>query len=111
MPRRKPGALIDLERAILAATLSGGEYHGYELAQRVDRPRPLIGHGTIYKALGRLEGMGLLSSRWEDAEVAELARRPRRRLYRINAAGAAAAASQIERDERRIVVRPAAATP
>ena len=29
--------------------------------------RSLTGHGTLYKALGRLEEFGLLTSRWEDA--------------------------------------------
>lgn len=90
MAKRKPGVLVGLETQILDAALTGREFHGYELAQRVDRPRPLIGHGTIYKALGRLEGMGFLTSRWEEADAAERGGRPPRRLYRITAAGAAA---------------------
>ena len=48
--------------------------------------RALTGHGTLYKALGRLEAFGLLSSRWEAAAAAE--GRPRRRLYELTGEGA-----------------------
>ena len=56
----------------------------------------LIGHGTLYKALSRLEKSGLLDSSWEDADAAAEAGRPRRRLYHITSDGrlAAAAASR-----------------
>ena len=92
MGRRKAGTLLSLELQILAATLPGGRFHGYELAQRVDGPRPLVGYGTIYKVLARLEGMGFLKSDWEDPEAALREGRPRRRLYEITAAGATAVA-------------------
>ena len=90
MPRRRAGTLINLEARILEATFVGREVHGYQIAQLVDGDRPLVGRGTIYKALARLEGMGFMESRWEDAELAFAASRPRRRLYRITAAGEAA---------------------
>jgi len=48
--------------------------------------RSLTAHGTLYKALGRLEEFGLLTSRWEDAAAAE--GRPRRRLYELTPRGA-----------------------
>ena len=51
--------------------------------------RSLTAHGTLYKALGRLEEFGLLASRWEDAAAAE--GRPRRRLYELTGQGAQAA--------------------
>jgi DNA-binding PadR family transcriptional regulator len=51
----------------------------------------LTAHGTLYRALERLEKAGLLSSRWEDPEAAAREQRPRRRLYLINAAGEKAA--------------------
>ena len=35
--------------------------------------RRLTAYGTLYRALGRLEEMGLLRSRWEDPEIPELA--------------------------------------
>lgn len=97
MPRRKPGTLLPLEREILDTALlllSRGDacFHGFSMAQAM-RPdsgwRPLVAHGTLYKALGRLEDLGLLTSRWE--EEAPDSGRPRRRLYELSSAGAAAA--------------------
>ena len=94
MPRRKPGTFVPLENEILAAALSmrrAGQdtFHGFALAQAMGEQRGsrgLTGHGTLYKALGRLESFGLLSSRWEDA--AGVAGRPRRRLYTLTGDGA-----------------------
>jgi PadR family transcriptional regulator PadR len=65
-----------------------GGFHGFGLAQRMREQRgsrALTSHGTLYKALGRLEEFGLLTSRWEDAEAAE--GRPRRRLYELTGQG------------------------
>ena len=92
--RRKPGTLLPLETEILdvaLAMLRSGEasFHGFGLAQRMREQsgsRTLTGHGTLYKALSRLEESGLLESRWEDAEAVE--GRPRRRLYRLTGEGA-----------------------
>ena len=94
MPRRKPGTLVPLEAEILRAALTtvrAGEptFHGFALARAMREQggsRSLTGHGTLYKALGRLEEFGLLASRWEDAEAAE--GRPRRRLYELTGEGA-----------------------
>jgi DNA-binding PadR family transcriptional regulator len=93
MPRRKPGALVPLETEILEVTLSlkrSGHptFHGFGLAQSMrerSASRSLTAHGTLYKALGRLEELGLLSSRWEDAAAVE--GRPRRRLYALTGQG------------------------
>ena len=94
MPRRKPGTLLPLETEILGAALSlrrSGQagFHGFGLAQAMREQsgsRALTGHGTLYKALGRLEEFGLLTSRWEETEAAE--GRPRRRLYELTGEGA-----------------------
>ena len=91
MPRRKPGTLLPLETEILEVALSmlrseQATFHGFALAQTMREQtgsRSLTGHGTLYKALGRLEEFGLLTSRWEDAAAAE--GRPRRRLYELTA--------------------------
>jgi DNA-binding PadR family transcriptional regulator len=95
--KRKPGQLLPLEEAICrcAAALrrAGGEFHGYEIAKRLadeNDHRLLTAHGTLYRALGRLETMGLLESRWEDPEVFTRENRPGRRLYRLTAHGEAA---------------------
>lgn len=52
----------------------------------------LTAHGTLYKALERMEQAGLLESRWEDPLLAAEQGRPRRRFYRVTVAGAAALA-------------------
>jgi DNA-binding PadR family transcriptional regulator len=96
--RRKPGQLLDLEVRILSVMLDARasadpEVHGFALAQLLaDQAgsRRLTAHGTLYKALGRLDDADLLESRWEEPEGAEAEGRPRRRLYRITAAGATA---------------------
>src|SRR5258706_307405 len=96
--RRKPGMLLPLETAICltaAALPRGGtqEFHGYEIAKRLgdasDR-RLLTAYGTLYRALGRLEQMGLLCSRWEDPAIPARENRPGRRLYTLTPAGEAA---------------------
>jgi PadR family transcriptional regulator, regulatory protein PadR len=97
VPRRKLGTLLPLETEILEVALSlqrsgDASFHGFGLAQTMRehrRSRSLTAHGTLYKALSRLEDFGLLSSRWEDA--AEVAGRPRRRLYEITGQGVQAA--------------------
>ncbi len=94
MPRRKPGTLLPLETEILELALSllrSGQatFHGFGLAQTMREQsgsRSLTAHGTLYKALGRLEEFGLLASRWEDAAAVE--GRPRRRLYELTGQGA-----------------------
>jgi DNA-binding PadR family transcriptional regulator len=104
MPRRKPGTLLPLETEILEVALSmlrseQATFHGFGLAQTMREQagsRSLTGHGTLYKALSRLEEFGLLSSRWEDAAVAE--GRPRRRLYELTKEGAHAAEQTLADD-------------
>jgi DNA-binding PadR family transcriptional regulator len=117
VPRRKAGTLVPLETEILGAALSllrSGEatFHGFGLAHAMREhrgSRALTGHGTLYKALGRLEEFGLLTSRWEDAEAAE--GRPRRRLYELTGEGARVAeravAERTQQAAPRVTPRPA----
>ena len=116
--RRKPGQLVPLETAICvcAAHLRRNgtiEFHGYELAKRLGDEtsrRLLTAYGTLYRALGRLEAMGLLESQWEDPQIPARENRPGRRLYMLTAAGETAAqqAGQIagEKIPRRATRRP-----
>ena len=95
--RRKPGTLLPLETEILETALSlrrSGQvaFHGFGLAHAMREQRgsrSLTAHGTLYKALGRLEEFGLLTSRWEEAPAVD--GRPRRRLYELSRQGAQAA--------------------
>jgi len=118
MPRRKQDALIPFEITLLGAALDANTpahhgLYGYQLAKDAvdNRGLLLVGHGTVYKALGRLESMGLLDGRWEDAADAERERRPRRRLYRITSPGESAFRStlgspSVEGFARHMALRP-----
>jgi PadR family transcriptional regulator PadR len=93
VPRRKRGTLLPLETEILEVALSmlrSGQatFHGFGLAQTMREQsgsRSLTAHGTLYKALSRLEEFGLLISRWEDVPAVD--GRPRRRLYALTSQG------------------------
>jgi DNA-binding PadR family transcriptional regulator len=89
--RRKEGAILPIEESILrVAVSSGSQFHGFEMAkqlQEVDEAQRLTAHGTLYKALSRMETAGMLESNWEDPQIAADEGRPRRRLYRITGAG------------------------
>jgi PadR family transcriptional regulator PadR len=88
--RRKRGTLLPLEIDILEAGVGLERFHGFQLAKALadhSGPRALTGHGTLYKALQRLEDAGLLASRWEDPDIAAAQGRPRRRLYQVTGAG------------------------
>ena len=93
--RRKPGNLVPLELAICEAANAlaqrgQDEFHGYAIAKNIKAAadaRLLTAYGTLYRALGRLEKMGLLESRWEDPSIAARESRPGRRLYRLTSAG------------------------
>ncbi len=93
--RRRPGRLLPLEVSILEAALElrragEPEFHGFAIAREVKaryEARALTAHGTLYKALGRMEQAGLLESAWEDPDVAVGEGRPRRRLYRVTGLG------------------------
>lgn len=117
--RRKPGALLPIEEAILAAGLDlrihkKSEFHGFVIAKRmqeIGEAQQLTAHGTLYKALGRMAAAGLLESRWEEPELALAESRPRRRLYRVTGVGERALASaRAERgtsvSERRVGLAP-----
>ena len=96
--RRKTGTLIPIEQSILAAALhlsvdGRHEFHGFGIAKEIKGQkdaRLLTGHGTLYRALGRLEQQGYLDGRWEDPLLAAEKNRPRRKLYRLTVAGTTA---------------------
>ena len=108
--RRKPGAILPLEASILAtavALVKAGttEFHGFQLAKQLrddEGQRKLTAHGTLYKALTRMEKAGLLTSVWEDPDLATDEGRPRRRLYSISSAGRVAL-SQVEAETAALI--------
>ena len=70
--------MLPIEQAILAAGLDlrrigTNEFHGFSVAKRmqdIGEAYQLTAHGTLYKALGRMETAGLLESHWEKADLA-----------------------------------------
>ena len=92
--------MLPLEAGILESGLAlhrrgSPRFHGFQLAKEIADTagaRRLTAHGTLYKALGRLDERGLLTSAWEDPQVAADEGRPRRRLYEVTGAGARALA-------------------
>jgi DNA-binding PadR family transcriptional regulator len=107
--KRKPGALLPLEVDIcVMARRLKHEFHGFELAKRLADRREgkrLTAYGTLYRALARLESMGLLTSRWEDPQIAADEGRPLRRLYRLTDVGQRAVAESASRDAVRTAQR------
>lgn len=93
--RRKPGNLVPLELAICTAALDlrrdgAEEFHGFLIAKQIKHDadaRLLTAYGTLYRALARLEAMGLVSSRPEDPVIAARENRPIRRLYTLTPLG------------------------
>jgi PadR family transcriptional regulator, regulatory protein PadR len=74
--------------ALILAVLADGPLHGYAIIEKLKRRSDgalELPEGTVYPALHRLEGAGLLSSEWSQAEgrrrrVYQLSRRGRREL-------------------------------
>ena len=100
--RRKSGRLVPLELSILAAAIelhaSGTpSFYGFLMARELrdrEEARLLTAHGTLYRALNRLQELGYVESAWEDPDVAAAASRPRRRLYEVTAPGRTAFADE-----------------
>lgn len=111
--RRKAGGLVPLEAAICMAAAhlrrrGVHEFHGYDLAKQLaedEERRLLTAYGTLYRALSRLEGMGLLESRREEPEIAARENRPGRRLYTLTAAGTTAVRQLAPTADRKSRVR------
>jgi PadR family transcriptional regulator len=99
--RRRADRLLPIEASILAAGIElrregATDFYGFSIAKEMkerEGARRLTAHGTLYKALARLEKAGLLASCWEDPLVAAEEGRPRRRLYEVTSAGERALAT------------------
>ncbi|MGH2902676.1 MAG: PadR family transcriptional regulator [Solirubrobacteraceae bacterium] len=73
---------------LVLTSLAEGPKHGYAITQDIERLADVrLGPGTLYGALSRLEGQGLIEG---------LAAEDRRRPYRLTAAGSDALAAQLE---------------
>jgi PadR family transcriptional regulator PadR len=88
MSRERLKGNLDL---LLLSVLSAGPAHGYAVIAAL-RARSAgtfeLPEGTVYPALHRLEGAGLLASSWADADGR------RRRVYALTGKGEAALAAE-----------------
>jgi DNA-binding PadR family transcriptional regulator len=72
---------------LVLSSLAGGDKHGYAMVTDIEVMSGVhLGPGTLYGALARLEGQGLILA---------LAPEGRRRPYRITASGASALEEQL----------------
>ncbi len=72
---------------LVLAVLSAGPAHGYRVIEELRRRSGGtfdLPEGTVYPALHRLEGSGLLSSRWTTGSARK------RRIYRLTRRGRSA---------------------
>jgi DNA-binding PadR family transcriptional regulator len=79
---------------LILASLADGEKHGYSLTKDVEGFAGVrLAPGTLYEALARLEGMGLIEPVASD---------DRRRPYRLTAFGATAQSKILAESQRRL---------
>ena len=97
---RTPGPLTLVEFEILLS-LASSELHGYAILQDIDgrtdgalNLRP----GTLYRAINRLLGSGLIA----ETDAARGNDDPRRRTYRLSSEGRKVAAAEAERLARQV---------
>jgi DNA-binding PadR family transcriptional regulator len=78
---------------LILSSLADGERHGYALTKDIEQFAGVrLAPGTLYEALARLEGQGLIEPVPTD---------DRRRPYRLTAAGASALRANLD-DQRRV---------
>ena len=78
---------------LILSSLAGGEKHGYALTKDIEAFAGVrVAPGTLYEALARLEGQGLIEA---------VASEDRRRPYRLTALGARALGAHLA-DQRRV---------
>lgn len=98
-----PRMTIPTQR-VLEALLAVDETYGADIGTQSHLPS-----GTVHPILARLEGLGWVTSRWEDIEPS-VEGRPPRRYYRLTDAGhehARAALARAYRSPRAAGARPA----
>src|SRR5579864_1511181 len=77
---------------LILSSLADGAKHGYALTKDIEAFAGVrLAPGTLYEALGRLEGQGLIESVKSD---------DRRRPYRLTAAGASALRTHLDAQRR-----------
>jgi DNA-binding PadR family transcriptional regulator len=68
--------------ALILQALDAGFVYGFSIMEMTGLPS-----GTVYPAMRRLEGDGLIHSNWEQQSIADAEQRPARKYYKLTAAG------------------------
>ena len=87
----KPTPLSFGSVAILHAVADGNRF-GFDIIDATG-----LTSGSVYPTLDKLESLGYLTSRWEDAKIARRDKRPPRRYFDLTAHGATALAAALTR--------------
>lgn len=81
---------------LILSSLAEGQKHGWALTKDIEGFAAIrLAPGTLYEALNRLEGLGLIEA---------LPSEERRRPYKLTAAGAAALREHLERQKQAVDV-------
>ena len=88
---RKPAQLSFGQVSVLHAVADGNRF-GFDIIDATG-----LTSGSVYPTLDKLESLGYLRSRWEDARVARRDKRPPRRYFDLTAQGATALAAALTR--------------
>lgn len=80
--RKRP---LGNQAVLVLAALDRGCKYGFDVMDQTG-----LKSGTVYRALGRLEELGLTRSKWEAARIAVAEGRPRRKYHELTGAGAKA---------------------
>jgi DNA-binding PadR family transcriptional regulator len=68
--------------AMILQAIHAGFKYGFSIMEMTGLPS-----GTVYPAMRRLEGDGLIRSQWERQAIADAEQRPARKYYKLSAAG------------------------
>ena len=68
--------------AMILQAIHGGYKYGFSIMEMTGLPS-----GTVYPAMRRLEGDGLIRSQWERQSIADAEQRPARKYYKLTATG------------------------
>ena len=88
---RKPAPLSFGQVSVLHAIADGNRF-GFDIIDATG-----LTSGSVYPTLDKLESLGYLTSRWEDAKIARRDKRPPRRYFDLTPDGAAALADALKR--------------
>jgi PadR family transcriptional regulator len=89
MPKSAPLAFGSV--AVLHAIADGNRF-GFNIMDATG-----LTSGTVYPTLDKLESLGYVTSRWEDARTARRDKRPPRRYFDLTAAGATALSAALNK--------------